>query len=338
MKAGSKFAVESVDTTLLQTSLKVESLGKTEFKSGSLFNVDAAGKMSLKSGGIYALDATGIYNNCSKSVSVDKLGAIQVNKLPDVTKNDSTDNFTSTPELLNTIVTVAPTHEPYFRGQTGVFFKPTSPGIQPQTAYDGAVDATKGVTGPVPNPPTDKDLRNQPPCDCQIGNLSSDQMTAYFAAIGKSESGGVYNKVNSIGYVGKYQFGYPALIDGGYVKSSVRSNAQLQNPNSWTGKNGVSSVQDWLGNSTEQEAAMCAYTKRNYSTMCKIGAVTQDQPPEDVAGMLAVSHLLGPGGAKDFRNGKSSADAYGTTGSAYFQKGKYAVAVLAPQAPAVKAG
>ena len=83
---------------------------------------------------------------------------------------------------------------------------------------------------------------------------------------------------------------------------------------------------------------MCAYTKRNYTTMCKIGAVTQEQSSEDVAGMLAVSHLLGPGGARDYRAGKNSADAYGTTGATYFNKGKYAVAQLAPRLPAVNAG
>ena len=72
--------------------------------------------------------------------------------------------------------------------------------------------------------------------------------------------------------------------------------------------------------------------------MCKIGAITADQPAEDIAGMLAVSHLLGAGGAKSWRNGSGGADAYGTTGDQYFQKGKYAVAVLAPQMPTVNAG
>ena len=128
------------------------------------------------------------------------------------------------------------------------------------------------------------------------------------------------------------------MVDGGYVKSTCKSNAQLQNPNNWIGKNGISSVQDWLNNGPEQEAAMCSYTKRNYSTMCKIGAITDDLDAAGVAGMLAVSHLLGPGGAKNYRNGSTAADAYGTTGATYFNKGQYAVAVLAPQLPAVNTG
>jgi hypothetical protein len=83
---------------------------------------------------------------------------------------------------------------------------------------------------------------------------------------------------------------------------------------------------------------MVEYTQRNYTAMVKNGAVTADMPPEEVGGMLATSHLLGAGGAKNWRNGQGGADAFGTTGSSYFQKGKYAIAVLAPQVPAVKAG
>jgi len=164
-----------------------------------------------------------------------------------------------------------------------------------------------------------------------MGELNSAQMTAYYAVIGKSESNGKYDTVNTIGFVGKYQFGYPALIDGGYVKSSCKSNSQLNNPNNWIGKDGIDSLDKFLASPAVQESAMCAYTKRNYKTLCNIGTVTKDTPPEDVAGLLAVSHLLGAGGAKAWRGGSSKTDAYGTTGDNYFAKGKYAVSVLAPK-------
>jgi hypothetical protein len=340
IKAGSDFALNAGTTKLLQGTFALEATaGSATFKTTAELKVDAGGMISLKSGGIYAVDATGIYQQSGKTTPVDKLDFIQINNLPDVAFSSATDNYVVNQGALDTIVTVAPSHEPFYRGASGVFFQPTSPGIEPGAVYTGAVDATKSAQGTgVANPPTDKDLRNQPPCDCSIGNLSKDELTAYFATIGKSESGGNYNTTNSIGFVGKYQFGFGALIDGGYVKNSVKSNAALQNPNSWTGKNGINSVQDWLANGAEQESAMCAYTKRNYTSMCKLGAITQDQSNADVAGMLAVAHLLGPGGARDYRNGKNSADAYGTTGATYFNKGNYAVAVLAPQNKAVQQG
>jgi hypothetical protein len=140
-------------------------------------------------------------------------------------------------------------------------------------------------------------------------------------------------------------FGYQALIDGGYVKSSVTSLAQLDNPNSWTGKDGITDKSAWLSNGSVQESAMLTYTQTNYTRMISNGAITADMPPEEVGGMLSVAHLLGPNkgtpsrpGALGWRQGLGGADANGTTGDTYFQKGKFAVSVLAPQVAAVAAG
>ena len=324
LKAGNKIATESARTTILAGSLGVEASGDAEFKTGSRFNVETGASMSLKVASTYALEASQILNNSGGTVGVGQIKGFVI---------ANTD--------LNTIVTVAPTHEPFYRGVTPAFFNPenSSSGIEPQATYTGNVDATKNLAGTeVKVPAGTKDLRNQPDATGTVGNLSKDQMTAYLAQIGKSESGGNYDTTNQLGYVGKYQFGYQALIDQGYVKSSVTSNAQLSNPNSWTGKDGITDRSAWLGNSSVQESAMLTYTQTNYTRMVSNGAITADMPPEDVGGMLAASHLLGAGGANTWRKGGGGADANGTTGDTYFQKGKFAVSVLAPQVAAVKAG
>jgi hypothetical protein len=324
LKAGNKIQAESSSTTLLTGSLGIETSGDAQFKTGSRFNIETGASMSLKVGSTYALEAQTILNNSGGTVGVGQIkGFVIANK------------------DLNTIVTVAPTHEPFYRGVTPAFFNPenSSSGIEPQATYTGAVDATKNLGGTeVKEPAGTKDLRNQPVPNGTVGNLSKDQMTAYLAQIGKSESGGNYDTTNQLGYVGKYQFGYQALIDQGYVKSSVTSNAQLSNPNSWTGKDGITDRSAWLSNGSVQESAMLTYTQTNYTAMIKNGAITADMPPEDVGGMLAASHLLGAGGANTWRKGGGGADANGTTGDAYFQKGKFAISVLAPQVPAVAAG
>lgn len=340
IRSGQKTKIESLKTELKSTSLKFQSDGLTEFKAGGAFRIQADAKISLKAGGQLALDGASMVQQSGASDSVSEITPFVLNSLSDTNKS-GTGQWQVQPNKLSTIVTAAPTHEPYPRSSSGVYFKPTSPGIQPASAYQGAVDATKQpatTQAGVQNPADDKDIRNQPSASEELGGLTKEQMTAYYAQIGKSESGGKYDVVNSIGYVGKYQFGYPALIDTGYVKSSCSSNAQLKNPNNWIGKNGVSSLDDWLANKAEQESAMENLTKRNYTTMCRIGAIDQSMPAEDVAGMLAVSHLLGPGGAKKYRNGESQADAYGTTGGSYFNKGKYAVAQLAPKVSVIDAG
>lgn len=340
MKAESKIQIEAATVDVLSSSkLTVSAGGKIGIKSGSSFNVDANGMASMKAGGKIAFDGSGIYQQSGVSETVKAPTALQINKLSDVAFESGSGLYVQSASL-SSIVSVAPTHEPFNRSQEPVFELVESRGIQPAEAFKESSDAVKSI-GPVKlsNPAGEKDIRSQPDADCTIGNLTKEHMKAYFATIGKSESGGDYKAVNSIGYVGKYQFGYPALIDVGFVAKNCKSNSQLRNPNSWSpNKDGIDSLESWLDNPTAQEEAMCELTKKNYNTLCKIGAVTKEMLPEEVAGMLAVSHLLGPGGAKKWRAGEGGADAYGTTGENYFAKGKYAVAVLAPKVQSIDQG
>lgn len=357
LKAGGRLQINSASTNMLQGRLSVEATGQAEFKIGGGFSVDSSTLISLKAGGVLALEGSSIKQNSGGTLTVKGVTPIKTNNLPGVGRANDTALWQVQPGLLQSIVTVAPTHEPYPRVTrltslsrqlttiaTGADTEPAaSPGITPGK-YTGTYDATKNTAGvPYKNKATDEDLRKQPEADCVIGKFTKDQLTAYFTVIAKSESsapgkGGLangetgYRCINSIGFVGKYQFGADALIDGGYVKSSVERNKQLTLPSSWTGKNGIASLENWLEAKSLQEEAMCEYTKTNYLRACKPGgAISEDMPPEEIAGILAVAHLLGAGGANTWRKGGGGADQFGTTGESYFQKGKYAVAVLAPQ-------
>lgn len=344
MKAGGKFQVDAGSIkTLSETTFNSQAGSTMEFKAAGAYNIDAGGKISIQAGGILALNGSKVTQNSGGGTTVNAIKPITVNQLSDTIKEGPTKLYVEKSGLIKTIVTIAPTHEPFNRNASSVTTvaetTAVTSAIKP-TEYKSNIDATKTVQGTqVKSPATEKELRAQPPCDCTIGNLTSDQLTAYYTQIGKSESGGNYQIVNSIGFVGKYQFGYAALIDLGYVSKACTKNSQLStNPNVWTGKDGIRSLDEFLNNPTVQEQAMCEYTKRNYNTMVRIGAITKEMPPEEAAGMMAVSHLLGAGGAKKWRNGEGGSDAYGTTGDTYFQKGKYAVTVLAPKLPTVNAG
>lgn len=343
MKAVQGYQLDAASMDFLSDStIIVGAGGKIGFKAGGNFDVES-GPISLRAGGDIAIEGgtSRIQSGGTRAVKAPK--PIQVNTLTDTVRSGA--GQWQAASTLSSIVKVAPTHEPYARGQQTPFAEPSGAGIQPAQTYKESVDNTKTASGTKPSGATETDLRAQPKASCQIGPLDPDDMTAYYAQIAKTESGGPlgYNKsryaseyevVNTIGYVGKYQFGYMALKDLGYLTSNCNSNAQMRNPNMWTGKNGMDSLDTFLKTSAgkaEQENAICDYTRRNYNTLCRIGALDKSMPKEDVAGMLAVSHLLGAGGAKNWRNGKGGADAYGTTGDKYFQNGKYAVAVLAPK-------
>ncbi len=132
-------------------------------------------------------------------------------------------------------------------------------------------------------------------------------------ALALKESGNVLNKVNSIGFVGLYQFGTPALIDCGFVKKGTKGNKALDNSSVWTIPGGKAA---FLKSRNLQEAAMDTYLNIN-SKRVKV----KDNSQAELAGMLAAAHLLGSGGA----NNRTGADQNGTTFQDYYQLGRNAV-------------
>jgi hypothetical protein len=238
-----------------------------------------------------------------------------------------------------------PTHEPYIRGSVASVIAAqeeyaaalANSTINTDTIRDvdgnivqpekvaGSTGATDATNLPVTKPAPTSTFIKQPDPGKGLGNLDNEQLRAYMAQTGYSESGGSYTTTNQYGYQGKYQLGSAALQDLGYVKPGTPQTPEaLNNPNNWTGKDGISSSSAFLNNSQVQETAMYNYTKQNYATLQSKGVITSDTPPDVAAGLLSASHLVGPGGAtKWYTSGQNVADANGTTASTYFNRGRY---------------
>lgn len=165
-----------------------------------------------------------------------------------------------------------------------------------------------------------------------VGNLSSEQVKALKTQIAWSESGYNYGSENQFNYLGKYQMGSAALTDQGYIKPDAYAKygqAAVNYPSSWTGKDGVNSKESFLSNGSVQERTMDNLLQRNYNTMARTGGIRADDDPSTVGGMLSTAHLLGPGGATNWRQTGVGQDANRTTGGTYFNQGRYAMNVLA---------
>ena len=161
-----------------------------------------------------------------------------------------------------------------------------------------------------------------------IDGFTRAQTAAYLGAVGQRESTNRYGLVNSIGFAGKYQFGWSALVEAGMLRSDVspRANSAMNNPANWTGQYGVNSIQDWLGNvGNAQEFAMITYTNKNRRYLLNNGGIQSGDTIEQIGGMLMGAHLLGAGGMRNWRRGQGGADAYGTTGDEYFALGSAAL-------------
>jgi hypothetical protein len=123
-------------------------------------------------------------------------------------------------------------------------------------------------------------------------------------ALAFKESKGNYFTVNTLGYLGKYQFGPETLkLIGIYTPNQFLYNPELQ------------------------EKAFYANAERNKWILRKdikrfegkqIGGVKVTE-----SGILAAAHLAGPGSVKKFlrsRGGNNSSDAYGSTVKHYMKK------------------
>lgn len=165
------------------------------------------------------------------------------------------------------------------------------------------------------------------------GLLSPDQAKALAVQIGYSESGNNYQAENSIGYIGKYQMGAQALVDMGYIKRSaweeLKTNKKVLNDeNSWTGRDGIKSKEDFLYSPSVQEDTYRRYLEANLSTGLRTGYISRNDDPATIGGKLAAASLLGVGGAKKWLETGSGQDAFGTTGSTYYNRGRYAILYL----------
>lgn len=256
---------------------------------------------------------------------------VQKYNLPD-TKFEADLGWVVKPGALQSTVTVVPTHEPYNRTTIAeiaavdtdangnpIYATEAEPAIGPKNAKGSG--SAGGKTAPV------SAYLKQPDPAGGIGSLDQSEVKAYLAQVGYNESTGNYGAVNQLGYLGKYQMGAAALIDGGYVKPGT-TNSGLSNPNNWTGKDGITSRDDFLGNEAVQELNAYNYTARNYNTLIRIGVINSQTSSDEVAGVLQVSHLLGPGGAKNWYAGGGGQDANGTTGNTYYNLGRYSQQVL----------
>jgi hypothetical protein len=219
---------------------------------------------------------------------------------------------------------------------TGTASQPVTGAVSGQGGRQPGADATVGL--PVTGIKSDYNnlsgyLQRQPDPAAAVGTLTRDETKALFAGVGLSESTHNYTAVNQLGYVGKYQFGAAALVDQGYINREYYqrygpSNEILKNPAAWTGKDGVTSREGFLAAPAVQEKVMQSYSETNYRQLVRNGGIKPTDDKSTVAGMLQTAHLLGAGGAANWRKTGQGSDANNVTGGTYFNRGRYAVETL----------
>ena len=165
-------------------------------------------------------------------------------------------------------------------------------------------------------------------------------LEAFLTALSMMESDGNYQVVNSLNFLGAYQFGEAALTDLGFV--NYDGDAYDNNySGGWTGKYGVNSAKAFLANENAQDRAAAEWMKLmwSYIKLHKIDGYAWSEVGGVVltpSGMLAATHLLGPESLARYIKSDGTADLrdpYGTPIKNYIVKlGNYDIP-FAPAAP-----
>lgn len=342
MNAGGSFILSAAKAFAAEAPM-VSLNGKSALSlSGIQTSIKGSAMMSVSGGGMTSIGASGAVKIGAAMVMING-GFPGTPPLPpkDLPRQSLADAQFVSPGwqiqegALSTICSVAPTHEPFKRSN-----RAATDTVEVDVTVDENGNEVSKVNPGTPVGPTDaagagvtkgapeSSLLKQPDPQGSIGNLDKDGVKAYMAQTGYSESNGNYEATNQYGYLGKYQMGAGALADQGYVKPGT-TQAGLSDPNNWTGKDGLNGPSDFLSNPGVQEKTMYDYTTRNYNSLVAKGIITKDTSAEDTAGYLSTSHLLGAGGTAKWYSTGSGADANGTTGTDYFNRGRYSQVVLA---------
>ncbi|AIK68323.1 baseplate hub subunit and tail lysozyme [Rhizobium phage vB_RleM_P10VF] len=157
-----------------------------------------------------------------------------------------------------------------------------------------------------------------------VGPLSESDWKSLRAWLFQHESSNDYSKINRYGYCGGYQMGGGSLIDLGYCKPGTKTSSLAVDTN-WTGRDGINSRDTFLGDGEKQDRIVLENARLNYKRMLKAGTITTEDSKATVAGYIAVAHLLGSGGSRDYKNGNNGSDANGTTAAEYFSGGSGSV-------------
>ena len=143
------------------------------------------------------------------------------------------------------------------------------------------------------------------------------------------ESSGDYEAVNQWGYLGAYQFGLARLCDLGFTRR--RAGARGWGNKAFEWRDGYSRSQFLLDHDLQDETFR-RHVRRLIRTITRYGLLDcVGDPLSDylddydgdcivtLSGMVAVAHLLGPGGLRDTMQGRARADGLGTTAAEYME-------------------
>lgn len=317
MKSKKTFLVESSESLLMGSEKYTLLSGKSSVGIGSEGQLALEGKVgSWKSSGMLNFGAKVINLNGAQTSPVAKMPATPTYSLAGATYVNGK-GWTVQQGIIETIVTRAPTHEPYPYHNQGTVAKadlnpviPDSPDLESSQAQRyvqmGATPIQRGLNG--------GDILAEPMAENGIGPLSQDQVTALTAQTrvdvalkypaydddGNLMPGFELNENNDPVYtgpelktrgIGVYGQSPEALVSVGLIKSTsldlLKSGVSLQSvlssPATWTNKLGVNNLTDYLNSTVIQNIAQIGLLTAAFNGLVNAGTITGKESPNFIA-------------------------------------------------------
>jgi hypothetical protein len=306
----------AIEGNLIQANAKKAML----LYSDSFVGIKSDGSLSLKAaksgtwngGSNMVLSAGCIALNSGDAPDVPKPSDIVKQNLPD-TKFEQNRGWVSQSGALQTIVTRAPTHEPYpFHGrgtsatadlQAGDEILPTSDEV---TARLDSIQDTEFDAISI------EDYENQNPATVSVGSIEPDQVTGMLAQASRDVPQESFEISNEYG-VGKYGFSAEQLEEAGYLKpgtvefylsdGTATTTEILSSPSVWTGQAGVTSASALLVDPNLQDAVQADLYQSSLQSLRSAGIVTGQEDPAKLAGLVQAGSKYGSVTVKSWVNG-----------------------------------
>ena len=245
----------------------------------------------------------------SKTVDIPKL------RLPD-TKFEPQQGWIAAPGAIETIVTRAPTHEPYANRGTGVNTSTSLESPAEQVPLDPKTQeaVTKAESTEV-DTVTESDYETQAQATTNVGKIPPEKVTSMVAQSSKLVPQASNEISNSFG-VGKFGFSATELEKGGLLKPGTAEfflkdatadlNTVLSSASVWTGSQGINGVSDFLNNETLQDLTKTDLFNKGLGELQNAGIVTGLEDEASLGGLISGASKFGVDAVKKWQDGAAT--------------------------------
>jgi len=214
--------------------------------------------------------------------------------------------------VLKTIVTRAPTHEPYPYHNQGVS---TFTSLGEPVATDLIASAASAIGGladiPVLNGIDVSGFLGQLPAEISVGSLDLSQVTGLIAQTA-ADVGQAFDTFSLEKGIGAFGFTASQLESAGFLKPGTVQNflqdaanvqSVLSSATVWTGKEGVNNLGSLLGDYALQTVAQNELMVTALSGLKSVGLVTGNENPQDLASFVQTATKFGVAATVDWVKG-----------------------------------